>query len=166
MPRTEEQKAKAREWWKKNRDSLCARRRAWYWANREKILVAKREEYRNASSAYIRRAKEYKKTKEGKEVDRSWRLKKHYGITLIEWRQMYEAQSGACAICRKGLAQDKTTNTDHCHKTGRVRGLLCGTCNKGLGYFKDNTELMHEAIRYLERHKDVGADACRTGAWS
>lgn len=64
-----------------------------------------------------------------------------------------------CAIC--GEAETSTLqydhkislSIDHCHKTGSVRGMLCGNCNNGLGRFKDSTELLKNAINYLEGEK-------------
>lgn len=64
---------------------------------------------------------------------------------------MVLAQGGLCAICGE-LPSGKRALLfiDHDHKTGKVRGLLCGACNAGLGYFKDTTSRMTKAIEYLE----------------
>jgi hypothetical protein len=63
---------------------------------------------------------------------------------------MLQQQNGLCAICKK-TETGKTSNlcVDHCHKTGKVRGLLCNNCNKGLGLFKDNPEVLLNASAYL-----------------
>lgn len=64
---------------------------------------------------------------------------------------MKDNQVGRCAICEKLLSQDtKHIHVDHCHKTNKVRGLLCSNCNKGLGFFKDNTNSLARAILYLQ----------------
>ncbi len=65
---------------------------------------------------------------------------------------MWEAQNGLCAIGGEILERGKFTHVDHCHKTGRVRALLCHHCNMGIGHFKDNTEKLSAAIKYLEQH--------------
>lgn len=75
-----------------------------------------------------------------------------YGIEFSDYTEMLEKQNFTCAICsrferykgRKNLA------VDHCHKTGKVRGLLCSSCNKGLGLFEDNLEFIKNAEKYLE----------------
>ena len=79
-------------------------------------------------------------------------LKKLYGFTLDEWNEMFDAQDGKCAICGKHQTEiGKTLGVDHCHKTGKIRGLLCTTCNRGLGYFKDDIENLRCAIMYLNK---------------
>jgi hypothetical protein len=74
-------------------------------------------------------------------------LKKHYAMTPAQWEDRFVAQAGRCAIC--GCASDKRLQVDHDHVTGRVRGLLCGDCNVGLGRFHDNVSWLRSAIVYL-----------------
>lgn len=114
----------------------------------EEIRAKRRAEYRTNATAYIRRSKEYRKTPEGRRVERNSRLKSQYGITLVEWEQMFRTQKGLCAICKVHPIK----HTDHSHKTKAVRGLLCHGCNLGLGGFKDSVEALREAILYLERN--------------
>lgn len=73
-----------------------------------------------------------------------------HGITLQDWERMISEQGGACAICHDGRAK---LLIDHCHATGKVRGLVCGHCNSGLGFFRDRRESLLSAVRYLEKHK-------------
>jgi hypothetical protein len=73
-----------------------------------------------------------------------------YGITRQEYDDMLAAQGGGCAICG-GLTR-RRPNVDHCHKTGKVRAILCHLCNQGLGSFRDNPDLLRKAIAYLEIH--------------
>lgn len=69
---------------------------------------------------------------------------------------MLQAQSGVCAICKtKGAIDGHHLAIDHDHKNGRIRGLLCSTCNKGLGQFKDKGSLLRAAITYLELHDPI-----------
>jgi hypothetical protein len=79
-----------------------------------------------------------------------YQLKK-YGLGLIEYQAMFEAQAGRCAIC-KSTPTVKRLSVDHDHKTGVVRGLLCTNCNLGLGNFKDNQEILKAASDYLSGH--------------
>lgn len=62
--------------------------------------------------------------------------------------RMYAQSKGACAIC--GVRPDRSLALDHCHKTGKLRGLLCFSCNVALGHFKDDPKLLRKAIRYLK----------------
>ena len=80
------------------------------------------------------------------------RLKKNYGISKEEYFSILEKQENRCAICDKDISEKR--HLDHCHTTGKVRGLLCPSCNWGLGKFKDSTELIEKAINYLEKYND------------
>lgn len=71
------------------------------------------------------------------------------GLTPEEIQQLLNNQGGVCAICG-----DPPTDLDHCHKTGKVRFLLCKHCNRGLGAFKDKPELMRKAAQLLEDFND------------
>lgn len=78
-------------------------------------------------------------------------------ISIEEYNKMFESQNGRCAICneietRKSRKEGNICRLtiDHCHKTDKVRGLLCHECNTGLGKFKDNIELLLNAMAYLE----------------
>lgn len=89
---------------------------------------------------------------------REWRLKRVYGIDQQEYERMFEAQSGLCFICngppdgRRTYAGRLHLHVDHDHTTGKIRSLLCGKCNRGLGEFKDDPDLMAKAIAYLKFH--------------
>jgi hypothetical protein len=104
--------------------------------------------------------KEYRKNKAeiNTERMRKWRaknrLKSLYNISNEDWTVLFEKQNGKCAICGKHAKDLKRgLAVDHCHKTGKVRGLLCHPCNQGLGLFKEDLELMDRAIIFLTHHK-------------
>jgi hypothetical protein len=63
-------------------------------------------------------------------------------------------QNGRCALCG-GPPTERGLVIDHCHRSGKVRALLCSSCNKGLGFFRDDPERLTAAITYLENHADV-----------
>ena len=73
-----------------------------------------------------------------------------YGITIEKYDEMFELQKGKCAICEEIQITGKVLAIDHCHTTGKVRGLLCQTCNTGIAMFKDNIKILKMAIKYLE----------------
>ncbi len=90
------------------------------------------------------------------QIKRAQHLKKLYGLTAKDYDAKLAAQKGVCAICGKENSQIARTgvlcrmHVDHDHNTGQVRGLLCNHCNRGLGAFKDDTQLLQAAIRYLQ----------------
>ena len=73
-------------------------------------------------------------------------LKRQYGITEAERDELIASQGGVCCICLSALPE----HVDHCHKTGRVRGVLCFSCNAALGQFKDRPDAIRRAAAYLE----------------
>jgi hypothetical protein len=77
-------------------------------------------------------------------------LRKKYNLSLEDYEAMLLRQGGRCAICRD-LPTDQKLAVDHCHATGKVRGLLCSVCNLSLGGFRDNIRSLQEAIKYLRR---------------
>lgn len=82
------------------------------------------------------------------------RIRNRFGITLDQYNSMLEAQGYTCAICRKSdEVEGRRLAIDHCHTTGKIRGLLCGKCNRGLGLFNDKEELLEEAIKYLSNNR-------------
>ena len=74
---------------------------------------------------------------------------KRYGISGEEWESLFESQGRKCAICRAPNSGKRDWDTDHDHKTGKVRGILCSPCNTALGLFKDETGILQQAIQYL-----------------
>jgi hypothetical protein len=76
-----------------------------------------------------------------------------YGMSLEEWNAMFAAQGNACAICQRTAPGGQGWNTDHCHTSGRVRGILCCACNRGIGNLQDSAEILERAAAYLRRHR-------------
>jgi hypothetical protein len=76
---------------------------------------------------------------------RSITLKYRYGISEQEFQIRLSAQNGLCAICQTAPG----TDVDHDHVTGKIRGILCGSCNRGVGLFKDDAELLSRATDYV-----------------
>lgn len=93
----------------------------------------------------------YKKGHPKKRIDSRYR---RYGITDDEYQQRLKEQNNLCAICGTDTPgrQHSSFHVDHCHVTGKVRGLLCDKCNRGLGFFNDNPEALRNAADYLEKN--------------
>lgn len=78
-------------------------------------------------------------------------IKRTYDITFEDYESLLKSQNGCCAICKSRIGNSRTSRlfVDHCHNTMKVRGLLCSSCNHGLGQFKDSPKLLRRAIEYL-----------------
>jgi DNA-binding sugar fermentation-stimulating protein len=85
-----------------------------------------------------------------------YNLRAKYGVSRMDFELMEMRQGGLCAICKKPCSVGQRLGVDHCHETGKIRGLLCRKCNVGLGFFMDNPRLLQAAIVYLDRHSDSG----------
>jgi hypothetical protein len=111
----------------------------WVKKNREKVNESNRKRYNSLSS------EEKKKRNRKQQISL-------YGLTVEQYDAMLIEQNYVCAICNK--SEKSSTKgvlfIDHDHKTGKVRGLLCDTCNRGLGYFYDNKSLLRNAVEYLK----------------
>ena len=83
-------------------------------------------------------------------------LEKKYSLTREDYERLLHETGGQCRICFRVFGTGAYTKPviDHCHETGKTRGLICRQCNIGLGAFRDNTGALLNAIRYLEDHKN------------
>ena len=69
-----------------------------------------------------------------------------YRLSIEEYNKLFDLHNGACHICKL----EKKLNVDHDHTTGKVRGLLCVSCNTGIGKLGDNYDSIHRVLKYLE----------------
>lgn len=86
------------------------------------------------------------------------RLKNEYGISLNDYNKMFKDQNGLCLICEQPETSidhkyktRKSLCVDHCHETGKIRGLLCQRCNSGIGQLKHDKKRLSKAIDYLNK---------------
>jgi Autographiviridae endonuclease VII len=130
----------------RRRDDPRAYQAAWRERNRE--------EYNAYQRAYHKRKKQesagYREMK--RKAGKWYRRKKKYGLTRDEYEKLLTEQGGLCIIC--GDEVGEALRVDHDHTTGKVRGLLCSSCNTGLGYFYDNPESLRKAAWYLEKNAE------------
>lgn len=75
---------------------------------------------------------------------------KRYGLFPGEKERLLELQGGVCKMCSTDFPGKGGWHTDHCHSSGKVRGILCHNCNRGIGYLKDDPKLVAKAVEYLE----------------
>lgn len=86
-----------------------------------------------------------------------WHLNSAYKLSLEDYDRMLSEQSESCKICKAPFDLDdqgRRPHVDHCHSTGKVRGILCFKCNTALGKFNDSPDLLRAAARYLEEGLD------------
>jgi len=157
---------KKHAWYLEHAEEVKERARLWALNNPEK-----------AKKSSLKRSRKYERThKRWKDPKRNARavkwakehpervaeiVRKHnYGISPEEYKEKLKKQKNRCALCgnkethkdgRSGKVRD--LSVDHDHKTNKLRGLLCGNCNRGLGMFKDSIDLLLKAIKYLKKHK-------------
>jgi recombination endonuclease VII len=110
---------------------------------------ARRREYYRRNRLYFK-AKHDQWRAANKERIREYRLREKYGIDYEEFKKIFTRQSRRCAICRTKTPPKRGWTVDHCHRTGRVRGVLCFNCNIGIGALKDKPSLCLKAAKYLE----------------
>ena len=136
-----------RTWRQNNRERLNANRRAYY--------HAKGDYMRKQQNDYRARDKEKSRADDRKRARRAFLLS--LGMTEDDYKRMLFQQKGGCWICGAKPELHKSSTeaflvVDHEHATKSARGLLCGKCNKGLGLFNDNPDLLVNAIAYLTQN--------------
>lgn len=90
-----------------------------------------------------------------KMITKERRLELKYGLSTSEYLKMMANQSNVCAICKHPPSEkEKILHVDHDHRTNKVRGLLCGSCNRALGLFDDSMTVVMDAYQYLQKHYD------------
>lgn len=86
--------------------------------------------------------------------DKSYNLKKKFNMTIEDYQELKKQQNGKCACCPKEFSSNgKDLAVDHCHSTGKIRGLLCNECNTSLGLLKEDTQIIRNLIAYLDNSK-------------
>lgn len=142
------------------RDRLPAKKRreidrAYYQARREKLNEQARARSARMTEEQKAKRKSYFAEWYARNRDRvrANDVKYKYGVDAVEYSAMLVSQGGGCAICRRPESDVKgrRLHVDHCHATGRVRGLLCARCNIAIGQMLDEPKLLRAAADYLER---------------
>ncbi len=128
----------------------------------------KRQRYRADPGPYIRRAQEWQRENRERHLEaqrrrrsargpaekrgeRDLHLSRQYGLTQDDFEFLLVAQAGRCAICDRAVGS--ALHVDHDHSSGRVRGLLCGSCNRAMGLFHEDAARFEAAGAYLRRRQ-------------
>lgn len=119
-----------------NREKANEKVRNYYYKNKEKINFYQRKRRKDLG------------------LDKKYKLKNRYGLSLEDYNKLVTKQNGRCAICLNCIFRENLA-VDHNHLTNQIRGLLCKPCNLGLGNFKDNIFNLENAIIYLRRNTNV-----------
>lgn len=119
--------------------------------NREKLNAQTRAKYQKDPQKFLKFVRSWAAANKTqiKIIARKAQLRR-YGLTIEDFNERLQQQAGKCAICNTTKpGRFDVFQVDHNHETGKVRGLLCASCNKGLGHFKDSVQLLIKAVRYL-----------------
>jgi hypothetical protein len=119
----------------KCKECCSQRNKTYYTTNKEKVKNTSKNWYLN-----------------NKDKVKNTKTKRKFGITTQEKNILFAIQGYCCAICKsKTNTRGREWDVDHCHKTGKVRGILCSNCNRGLGLFQDNAMYLLTASQYLQK---------------
>lgn len=131
----EQRKQKLRDYHELNREAMNEQSRIYYLNNKDK------------AQAYYQENKE-----ELAKKDWARGIYRRYGLTVEEYNNLSEQQNHVCVICQKSAnaANSDKLHIDHCHVTGKVRGLLCTNCNNALGRAKEDPRILRAAAEYIE----------------
>lgn len=177
-PLNSEQNEKCKQYYQDNKEKIKSWHKEFYKNNKAKILekqnvyrVENNDRFKERDKNYRQKeenkikAKEYsasyreqnkEKIKaqklESREYQRIRRLKKVYNLSVEEYDSLIEQQGNKCKVCEVSF-EENWINIDHCHSTGKIRGLLCVCCNLALGGAKDDINILNKLINYLEESR-------------
>lgn len=142
------------------KDAYNLKSKKWAEENPERMRELQKDHQKKPKWKKYRKDYYQRNKEKNKKQTRDNKLKRCYGITLDDYNKMLLKQEGKCCICgrtQKEAAPGRKGNlvVDHCHETGKVRGLLCHHCNAALGQFQDDVKVMRRAIKYLKNSKNL-----------
>ncbi len=155
----ERREASTKAYRENHKDRVVATNQAYRLENKERLRVQDRDRRRAERAAAPgkhaaeTRERRMKNPEQSRQSCRDHHLKRYYGLSRDEFDAMKEAQDGRCKCCKVkfGLLRATWACVDHCHATGRIRGLLCLQCNVVLGWAHDSPKILRACARYLER---------------
>lgn len=138
----EYRRAYMRKYVEANREKLREWQRQWQATHADSLRAYRQKYHAKRLAADLAAVREEQRT--------AW-LQRRYGLTISQFDAMVVAQDGRCAICGDTPADGRSLHIDHDHTSNRVRGLLCGHCNRAIGLFRDNPTVMASAVIYLRK---------------
>ena len=122
---------------KNHSETFKTYQREYYHKNKAKISEWRKEYYKQNREIICAKKRKWRKDVGYKKFDRKYNLQQKYGITIEQYDEMYNSQNGCCDICKRHSSEfKKGLGVDHCHTTNKVRGLLCGNCNRLVGEYE------------------------------
>jgi hypothetical protein len=154
----EKDRLRARDYYRRNRERVLAQQREYDARKYDPSTPEGRENIARRNALDCARSR----SRRAADPDKAWRvsagghLRRRFGLSIEDWDRLWAAQGGACAICHRVESRKSRAHTrlaiDHDHVTGRVRALLCQTCNRALGLLRDDPAICESAAAYLRRH--------------
>jgi len=150
----EEQREKNRLWKKSHKVEIKEWNKKYCSDNKTRIAKYHKKHYRANREAILKVCCIYRNGKRDKWKQLDYCYKRNYGISLNDYQAIYTEQHGRCLGCgsEKSAHGRNGLHVDHCHVTGKIRGLLCNMCNQALGRAKDNPVVLRTLASYLERN--------------
>lgn len=171
LRRLAKKNAEAAAYRRQHREELRKKQRLYYQQNREEVLARARTRPKDGRDREKRKAWRKKVYAENREAIKEQRkvfrknnpelvkayarrstLKRRYGLTEGEYHSMLAGQDNACAICESKFDGERIPAVDHCHRTGKVRAILCRSCNSAIALLGEDPKRMSRAIEYVIRH--------------
>lgn len=131
-----------KEWRKLNPDKAKQHNKTW----REKTLNRARIYYKENRETLLKNSKKWREANKHKIKNKY--LKYQYGITTEQYDQILDDQNCCCKLC--GSSPIKYPVVEHCHKTGRIRGIVCQKCNMAIAAVENNQHLLNKILEYIE----------------
>lgn len=156
-----------RERYEANLEKTRQEHNQWYERNKVKVSERRKAAYRSNPAIRadnLERSRQWRAKPENKEhmaeyrrqrrnhirlTARAWQRLNRYGLTAEDYERLLEKNDGCCHICMTRPTEGSVLDVDHCHATGRVRGLLCQKCNKAIGLFADDPIVIEKAAHYV-----------------
>jgi hypothetical protein len=133
--------------------------KVWRIENKDHVEEVTRDWRERNKAQIVERNKAYNEFNKERMLNwgRKYWLRKGYGLTLEQYNEMVARQDGKCLICQDkphlvGNKRQKTLHVDHCHDSGKIRGLLCHQCNCAIGLLKDDPARIRALLAYVETH--------------
>ena len=149
----EQKKQYNKEYCIKNKDILSKKKKEYRIKNKDILSKKKKEYYFKNKEHILARVKNW--SLNNKDRVRENQLKRDYNLTLDQYNKMFTDQKGCCKICDRHQSKlSKVLGVDHNHTTGKIRGLLCNSCNTNIGKFNEDTKILNKMIEYIKEYNN------------